>query len=148
MAVIARCIRLSVNHARVGAPGAAGRRFASAAAAARPTSVAEALDLVNQHPVFVFAKSYCPHCHKAIKELGDVTNNAGVVGTMQLDNAGKLGQEVQAEIKAQFNHSTVPAVFVLGKFVGGASDVTAGIGSGSLTKTLKAAPELAHVWRA
>ncbi len=52
-----------------------------------------------------WAQSYCPHCHKAIKELGDVTNNAGVVGTMQLDNAGKLGQEVQAEIKAQFNHS-------------------------------------------
>ena len=83
--------------------------------------------------VIIFAKSYCPYCHKAIKALH---SEQIVPVVVQLDER-KDGAEIQADLLKRTGQRTVPSVWLAGKHIGGASDTLEGIKNGLFSKVPK-----------
>jgi glutaredoxin 3 len=77
--------------------------------------------LIGANRVVVFTTASCPYCVRA-KEL--LRGLGAPFDEQDIDRIAD-GAKVFAEIEKQFNHDTVPAVFIGGKFYGGCSDITA-----------------------
>jgi glutaredoxin 3 len=91
------------------------RTMATAAAKTKTESI------INDNPVAVFSKSYCPYC-KASKEL--LTSLGAKFYAIELDQV-EDGSEIQAVLKDISNQGTVPNIFIDGKHIGGNSDLQA-----------------------
>ena len=90
---------------------------------------------IDENPVIVWSKSYCPFCVKAKAALDkmDVKYLAIEIDRMTEE------KDIQNALETKTGQRTVPNVFVDGKHVGGC-DVTLGeIKSGALQKRLTAA---------
>ena len=88
-------------------------------------------ELISNSNVVVFSKPGCPFCAKT-KDLFKSLNIAYDEKSIAEDANNKLFEEVNK----QYNHETLPAVFVKGQFIGGNSDVQAKNEAGELTKML------------
>lgn len=71
--------------------------------------------LIADNAVAIFSKSYCPFCTK-IKNF--FTEKKIAFKSIELDTVGDLGAEIQALLLERTSQSTVPSVWVNGKFIG------------------------------
>lgn len=85
--------------------------------------------------VMVFSKSYCPFCTKAKKVLQKYVAS----GVLSLEDYEILEieerpdcQEIQEHMKSITGGSSVPRVFINGKFAGGGDDMVALDSAGKL----------------
>mmetsp|Transcript_6572 Transcript_6572/g.12355 ORF Transcript_6572/g.12355 Transcript_6572/m.12355 type:complete len:111 (+) Transcript_6572:30-362(+) len=74
--------------------------------------------LLKANALVVFSATYCPYCTKVKKLLKDLGANAKIVET----NVEKNGAELKKSLLAKTGRSSVPQVFVAGKFIGGCND--------------------------
>ena len=72
-------------------------------------------DLVAANTVTIFSKTYCPHC-KRIKEFFKAKSIE--YEALELDIMGQLGKDIQATLLDRTGQSTVPSVWINGKFIG------------------------------
>jgi glutaredoxin 3 len=71
--------------------------------------------------VVIFSWVQCPYCVRAKELFAGLTKDVVAYDIDKMPEGGAI----KAEIEKQFNHDTVPAVFIKGKFVGGFSDCNA-----------------------
>merc|ERR1712142_689505 len=76
---------------------------------------AKIAELVSNHKVVIFSKSYCPYCDKA-KNL--LKSNGVEFFALELDNMpGSDGATIQSTCKAKTGLSSVPNIWINGKFL-------------------------------
>lgn len=68
------------------------------------------------HQVYIFSKSYCSFCKKAIQIVKSYKNLKLTV--VELDTT-EDGEELHREIKRKTKHNTVPIVYIDEVFIGG-----------------------------
>mmetsp|Transcript_28732 Transcript_28732/g.39706 ORF Transcript_28732/g.39706 Transcript_28732/m.39706 type:complete len:110 (+) Transcript_28732:77-406(+) len=68
-------------------------------------------------PIVVFLTNACPYCTKVVAALSEAKLSFKAV-----DLNSDSGAELRKELRSTFKHSSVPAVFVRGEFIGGAND--------------------------
>jgi len=96
---------------------------------------AEVESTAHSAPVVIFSKTYCPYCSR-VKDLFKTLNaNTKVI---ELDTVAN-GAEIQQNLKEITGQSTVPNVWVGGKFIGGCDDTTRLHKAGNLVPALTAA---------
>ena len=95
-----------------------------------------ATDLINSGRVVIFSWVSCPFCRRA-KALLQPMVPPEQYKVYELDQM-PYGDAIHDEIIKQFDHDTVPAVFINGKFIGGFSETDALNKSGELQKLLTA----------
>eukprot|EP01114_Cavostelium_apophysatum_P016315 TRINITY_DN460_c0_g1_i1.p1 TRINITY_DN460_c0_g1~~TRINITY_DN460_c0_g1_i1.p1 ORF type:complete len:104 (+),score=11.36 TRINITY_DN460_c0_g1_i1:93-404(+) len=97
--------------------------------------MAEAIvnSLIQSSKVFVFSKTYCGYCAR-VKALFDKLKIPYQIA--ELDTRGD-GSEIQAYLGKLTGGTSVPRVFVGGKFIGGSDDTLALYNSGKLATILK-----------
>ncbi|UJR33876.1 hypothetical protein I4U23_021297 [Adineta vaga] len=95
--------------------------------------------LIKDHKVIVFSKTYCPYCTKAKKVLGKYKLNDYKV--IELDNMDD-GDEYQEILGQMTDADTVPRVFIAGECIGGGDDTEKLDKQGELEKKLKQADAL------
>ena len=79
-------------------------------------SAAQVVDaMVAENAVAIFSKSYCPFCTK-VKDF--FRDKKIAFKAIELDTIGDKGAEIQALLLERTNQSTVPSVWVNGKFIG------------------------------
>ena len=90
-------------------------------------------------PPQVFSKSYCPYCDKAKDAIRSALGQPGIAATevWELDER-QDGGEVQAALGFT-GATTVPRVFVGGKFLGGGDDTARAAKDGTLLKLAREA---------
>ncbi|CAA2954479.1 monothiol glutaredoxin-S2-like [Olea europaea subsp. europaea] len=76
-------------------------------------------NIVSEKPVVIFSKSSCCMSHTIKSLICDFGVNPAVY---ELDEIPR-GREIEAAMSRLGNNPTVPAVFVGGKFIGGANEV-------------------------
>lgn len=88
----------------------------------------------------VFSKSYCPYCVKAKDAIRSALGQPGVAATTvwELDERDD-GAAIQAYLGKKTGASTVPRVFVGGKFLGGGDDTARAARDGTLVKLAREA---------
>jgi glutaredoxin 3 len=89
--------------------------------------------IIQQNPLVVFSKSYCPYCRKVKELLKSLGANAKVIEVDQEKDGGEL-QAALGEISGQ---QTVPNVFIGGQHVGGCDATVAANNKGTLVPLLK-----------
>ncbi|KAI5804467.1 putative glutaredoxin Grx1 [Geopyxis carbonaria] len=77
--------------------------------------------IIDENPVAVFSKSYCPYCTATKKTLSDLGAKFYVLELDQCDDGSEI-QDALAELTGQ---RTVPNVFIDHKHIGGNSDLQA-----------------------
>lgn len=94
---------------------------------------------VSSNKVVVYSKTYCPYCAKAKSALA----NAGLKDyvLIELDEMDD-GAEFQDALKKITGASSVPRVFIGGKFVGGGDDIKRLQDTGKLKPMLEQAGAL------
>ena len=98
-----------------------GNNMASSSSSASTTDAKKTVDdAVAKYPVLVFSKTYCPYCKRAKNALAEA--EAKDVKVFELDNMGPAGSSIQRYISEKYRHSTVPAVFIGGEFIGGGDE--------------------------
>jgi len=104
-----------------------------------PVGVAQTVrNVVQEQPVTVFSKSWCPYCNQvksALSKLG-VEYRA-----LELDDFVEE-REIQDTLYEMTGRSTVPSVWIGGHHIGGCDDTLALMQSGELEKKLEAAGAL------
>lgn len=75
--------------------------------------------LVAADSVVIFSWVTCPYCAKAKALLGDMTKDLAIYDIDQMPEGDALHKEIIQATKQE----TVPAIFIKGQFIGGASDV-------------------------
>ncbi|KAL7693293.1 putative cyclophilin-type peptidyl-prolyl cis-trans isomerase domain, glutaredoxin, GrxC [Plasmopara halstedii] len=90
---------------------------------------------INQNPLVLFSKSYCPYCKKTKETLASVGAKPIV---FELDTR-EDGAAIQAFLFRLTRQSTVPNLFIKGKSVGGNDNVQELERSGELVDRLKKA---------
>lgn len=85
--------------------------------------------------IVVFSKTYCPFCTRTKNLLNEAGAGAKVY---ELDTM-KNGASIQAAVRNNYGHGTVPAIFFDSKLIGGNDDLTALAGSGTLQDRITAA---------
>ncbi|KAJ1855244.1 Glutaredoxin [Coemansia sp. RSA 638] len=94
--------------------------------------------LIASNRVMVFAKSYCPYCHRAESELKK--NNIDFF-KLDLDlRKENDGSAIQTSLLELTGQRTVPNVFANGHHIGGCDDTLAALSNGTLVKLLKGEP--------
>jgi len=88
--------------------------------------------MIAANKVVIFSWVRCPFCVKAKQLFVGLTKEVAVFDIDQMPN----GDELQGEIIKAYDHDTVPAVFIKGKFIGGYSDCAALHSQGQLVKML------------
>ncbi|KAL3792506.1 hypothetical protein HJC23_008428 [Cyclotella cryptica] len=91
--------------------------------------------VVSEHPVVVFGKSFCSYCHRALEAL---EAEGAKPLNLQIDYM-KNGRDVQDILSDMTGRRTVPNVFVGGKTIGGGQETVELHESGELRKLLQAA---------
>ena len=71
--------------------------------------------MIEENQVTIFTKSFCPHCKK-VKDFFN-TNNIPFKA-LELNLMGTQGTEIQAVLKERTGQSTVPSVWISGRFIG------------------------------
>ncbi|CAM6028835.1 unnamed protein product [Sphagnum compactum] len=89
--------------------------------------------IIQQNPLVVFSKSYCPYCRKVKELLKSLGANAKVIEVDQEKDGGEL-QAALGEISGQ---QTVPNVFIGGQHIGGCDATVAANNKGTLVPLLK-----------
>ncbi|KAK6335639.1 hypothetical protein TWF696_002406 [Orbilia brochopaga] len=79
----------------------------------------KAQKFIDENPVAVFSKSYCPYCKASKALLTEVNANFNVMELDQIDD----GSDIQAALAEITGQSTVPNIFIGGKHIGGNSDL-------------------------
>lgn len=78
-------------------------------------------DAVAEHPVVVFAKSYCPYCaatKSTLAQVGAEVDGYTEAKIFDLDTMDSLGVDVQRYLAEKTGQNTVPNVFIGGKAIG------------------------------
>jgi glutaredoxin 3 len=110
-------------------------RFMSSSSSSAPTTLSEEVsNLVDNHKVVIFSKSYCPYCSATKKLFGRMKLDDMVV--IELDRDPR-GADIQHELQRLTGQRTVPNVFVNGTHLGGNSDAQAAAQNGKLQEMLK-----------
>ena len=96
--------------------------------------------IIDENPVAVFSKSYCPYCRAAKKLLSD---SGAKFYTIELDQVGEYlilcscvgsreaniliddGSAIQSALGDLTGQTTVPNIFIAQKHIGGNSDLQA-----------------------
>lgn len=78
-----------------------------------PEKIIEAM--IKENAVAIFTKSFCPHC-KTIKNF--FANKGIAFKTLDLDILGAQGVKIQGILLDRTGQSTVPNVWINGKFIG------------------------------
>ncbi|KAF3928987.1 Glutaredoxin-C2 [Dactylella cylindrospora] len=79
----------------------------------------KAQTFINDNPVAVFSKSYCPYCRASKALLTELNANFTVMELDLVDDGSEI-QNALAEISGQ---RTVPNIYIGGKHIGGNSDL-------------------------
>jgi len=77
--------------------------------------------IIEENPVAVFSKSYCPYCRATKTTLTETGAKFYVIELDQVDD----GAEIQAALGEITNQTTVPNVFINKEHIGGNSDLQA-----------------------
>ncbi|TVY62274.1 Glutaredoxin [Lachnellula suecica] len=93
----------------------------------------KAQSIIDENPVAVFSKSYCPYC-KATKQL--LSDAGAKYYTIELDQVDD-GADIQAALREINGQSSVPNIYINKKHIGGNSDLQAK--KGDLASLLKEA---------
>ncbi|KAJ1832509.1 Glutaredoxin [Coemansia sp. RSA 2706] len=94
--------------------------------------------LIASNKVMMFAKSYCPYCHRAQAAL---KGNQIDFFLLDLDTRKENdGQAIQDSLLKLTGQRTVPNIFVNGHHVGGCSETLDALDNGSLLKLLEGKP--------
>jgi len=96
--------------------------------------------LIQEHPVIVFSKSWCPYCTKAKNAF---TAEGAEFAVLELDQRAD-GDELQNALHEKTGVRTVPRVFISGQCVGGGDDVNALQRTGKLSELVQAASSKAE----
>ncbi|KAF2200732.1 glutaredoxin, partial [Delitschia confertaspora ATCC 74209] len=75
--------------------------------------------IIDENPVAVFSKSYCPYCRATKETLSEKGAKFYAIELDQVDDGSAI-QDTLAEMTGQ---RTVPNVFIGGKHIGGNSDL-------------------------
>ncbi|XP_053381211.1 uncharacterized protein LOC128549076 [Mercenaria mercenaria] len=90
---------------------------------------------IDGKKVMVFSKSYCPYCAKAKKVFNtyiiDGLLKAEDYDVWEIDGVANT-DEIQTELKTMTGASSVPRVFINGKFFGGGDEVVKAAQKGTL----------------
>ena len=78
--------------------------------------------LISDHKVMVFSKSYCPYCRRAKATISKYIKNFKVI-EMDQEMEPKKMKTYQTYLKQITGASTVPRIFIDGKFIGGSDDI-------------------------
>lgn len=104
-----------------------------------PQTVKHVQTLIKQSKIFVASKTYCPYCQATLKTLFDdkkVPNDKiKVLQLNQLDD----GAEIQDALQEISGQRTVPNIYILGKHIGGNSDLQELAAAGELDRLLEEA---------
>ncbi|KAF2758078.1 glutaredoxin-domain-containing protein [Pseudovirgaria hyperparasitica] len=79
----------------------------------------KALKLIEENPVVVFSKSWCPYCRTAKATLTAQGAKFHVEELDQIDD----GDAIKAALSQENGSNTVPMIYIGGEFVGGNSDL-------------------------
>ena len=96
---------------------------------------------IHLHPKkTVFSKSYCPYCVKAKDAIKSALGQPGIAATVvwELDERDD-GAAIQSYLGTKTGASTVPRVFIGGKFLGGGEETARAARDGTLVKLAKEA---------
>jgi len=93
----------------------------------------KAQGIIDEHPVAVFSKSYCPYC-KATKAL--LSESGAQYYAIELDQVDD-GAAIQDALQELTGQRSVPNIFIAQKHIGGNSDLQAK--KGDLPSLLKEA---------
>ncbi|KAF2798090.1 glutaredoxin, partial [Melanomma pulvis-pyrius CBS 109.77] len=77
--------------------------------------------IIDENPVAVFSKSYCPYCNAAKKLL---TENGAKFYSIELDQVDD-GSAIQSTLGDLTGQTTVPNIFIGKQHIGGNSDLQA-----------------------
>lgn len=82
-------------------------------------------EFIHENQVAMFSFTTCPFCRKA----KDVLNERGVTyATMELDELeGNEGNEIRAVLGKRTKRTSVPSIFIGGKYIGGCNDGAPGL---------------------
>eukprot|EP01092_Planopodium_desertum_P004063 TRINITY_DN17965_c0_g1_i1.p1 TRINITY_DN17965_c0_g1~~TRINITY_DN17965_c0_g1_i1.p1 ORF type:complete len:103 (-),score=15.70 TRINITY_DN17965_c0_g1_i1:53-361(-) len=93
---------------------------------------------IDESPVVIFSKSYCPYCIRVKKLFSDLKVSAKVIELDQM----KEGSDIQSILEDMTGQTTVPSVFIGKKHIGGCDDTTRLHSQGKLVPLLKTASAL------
>lgn len=97
--------------------------------------------LINSKALLVISKTFCPHCKRTKQVLDSYKLNPEKFKWLDIDIRSDM-DTIQNQMKQITGGSSVPRVFIGGKFLGGADDTVAAHKSGKLEKMLKDAGAL------
>ncbi|KAL6947387.1 Glutaredoxin-1 [Hanseniaspora vineae] len=94
---------------------------------------------ISSSKIFVAHKSYCPYCHATLNTLlKDKKIPESKINLLELDTM-KDGAEIQDALAEISGQRTVPNIYILGKHIGGNSDLQQLDKEGKLDELLKEA---------
>ena len=100
-------------------------------------SIADKINaLIKQHKAIVFSKTYCPYCTNAKQAFAAIGVAPHVI---ELDQDAATTAEYQAALGKLTGATSVPRVFINGKFLGGGDDTVAAQKSGRLAELCREA---------
>lgn len=79
----------------------------------------KAQSIIDDNPVAVFSKSYCPYCRAAKSLLSELGAKYYAIELDQVDD----GADIQAALQEMTSQRTVPNIFIGRQHVGGNSDL-------------------------
>lgn len=88
---------------------------------------------ITEHAIAVFSKSYCPFCNRAKGIIQGLKVDQSKVGVLELNQVND-GAAIQDYLKEKTGQGTVPNIFISGKHIGGADDLSKAQSSGELEK--------------
>ncbi|KAL6709239.1 Glutaredoxin [Coniothyrium glycines] len=77
--------------------------------------------IIDENPVAVFSKSYCPYCKQAKQLLSESGAKFYAIELDQVDD----GSAIQSTLGELTGQTTVPNIFIAQKHIGGNSDLQA-----------------------
>ncbi|KAF2850017.1 glutaredoxin [Plenodomus tracheiphilus IPT5] len=75
--------------------------------------------IIDENPVAVFSKSYCPYCRQAKQLLSESGAKFYAIELDQVDD----GSAIQSTLGDLTGQTTVPNIFIAQKHIGGNSDL-------------------------
>ncbi|KAJ7541700.1 hypothetical protein O6H91_10G071500 [Diphasiastrum complanatum] len=113
--------------------------FSSSSSAVDADAQSAALSLVkstvDDHPIVIFSKSYCPYCKRAKGVFSSLSKAPHVVELDLRDD----GRNIQDALFEFVGRRTVPQVFINGEHLGGSDDTVEAFKSGRLEQLLNLA---------
>jgi len=97
--------------------------------------------LIKSKALLVISKTFCPHCKRTKQVLDSYNLNLDKFKWLDIDIRSDM-DAIQSQMKQITGGSSVPRVFIGGKFFGGADDTVEAHKSGKLEKMLKEAGAL------